>query len=149
MPQLQQAKPVGAPQVPLKRRTSGVANWNKLTGERPDMHYVSVDRAPRPTHGVEFYKMMGYEVVKKTEGGCEYLAGSPRKVGEEVTANGMVLMQISKADLAEIEAEGAQLTDQVEDLIRDRQRSIRDVTKGQRTLTDEGEQAFIVSEVKE
>ena len=150
MPQVQSAKPVGAPVVPKKRRTNGVANWNELDNRDPDMHYVQVDRSPKPMYGVDFYKSMGYEVVVKKKDGCEMRNGSSgRQIGEEVVANGLVLMQIPKTELAEIEAEGNESCDRLEAMLRDRKRSISDVQRGQRMVTDGGEEAFRLLEDKE
>jgi len=158
MAQAQAARPVGAPKVPVKRRTNGVGNWSQILNPRPDMKYVLVDASRKGMCGVDHYEMLGYKIVRKEDrpDATDLAAGARgRQKGDIVQAFGNVLMAIPLDEWESIQRygesgnTGSELCDVIENRLRDRKQDIKEITAGTRMVSPEGEQYFHLSEDKE
>lgn len=88
-----------------QRHLEGYGPW-RVTNKDPEMHYVLVDKTNRDL-GVSYYESLGYEIVRATREGPSLSGGkTTRKESDVIEHRDLVLMQISKEDLAELEKYG-------------------------------------------
>lgn len=87
---------------PQSRHIDGGANWTKLRGRDPSLHYVLAYEGDQDT-GAQYYADMGYKEVEYDEEGVQFGAGRVENVkGASMRMKGHVLMALPKADHDEI-----------------------------------------------
>ena len=83
---------------PPTRSPDGARPWGRLKNPDPAMHYVFANPSDE-LMGVEYYESLGYEQVKKTEGGVRSVVCDKTDMGSVVTTlHGQILVQIPLGD---------------------------------------------------
>jgi len=123
---------------PKRRQLDGFSPWFGLKNRRDEMHYVWA--CANGERDFNYYKMLGYHVVEKEEGGAQPRAGITTETGEEITCRDHVLVAIEKEDKADLDAvghdgnSGQELFDKIEDRILNKESGLADPMRGQHGL---------------
>jgi hypothetical protein len=109
---------------PPPRPVEQTANRGRLQGQDGTKHYVWVNASNSdPTFNISTYRALGYKIAQydPDDASLPSIGFNEYKLGDQVSSMGMLLMECPMERKAELDREGWNRADQIQETIRNRE----------------------------